>query len=251
MLITFFSAKGSPGVSAAALTLTAVWPHDAVLLEADPAGGDIAFRCRADGGGTVTQSPNILGLATAVRGDRTTEITTWTQKLANGVTVVPGVASPAQASGMTTLWRGVAGTAKSPTTDILADVGRTDPSTSDHSLLAAAEIAVPVLSASVESLMHTREVLKGLTEITHARVMPLLIGPARTSAADSRDVDEVLAAAGVIADKTRHLPLDHAGLRTLENGADPQGRVRMSALLRAARPVAEHLASLTRTEVTA
>ena len=45
-LIGFTSAKGSPGVTTSALALTLCWHHatgrTALLVEADPAGGDIA-----------------------------------------------------------------------------------------------------------------------------------------------------------------------------------------------------------------
>lgn len=242
MLVTLFSAKGSPGVTSAALTLASVWPREATLLEADPSGADIAYRCRADSGGTLTQSPNVLGLATAARGDRSTEITAWSQKLANGVTVVPGVSSPTQAAGIASLWRGVAGAARNHNGDVLADIGRIDLSAGEIPLLAAAEVIVPVVSASLESLMHTREVLKDITSHSRARIAPLLVSPIRTAAADLRDVDEVFKSAGVISESAVHLPLDHTGLRSLEQGAKPTGRSRMSILLRSTRPIANTLA---------
>src|SRR5680860_1230834 len=68
MLIGLASVKGSPGVTSAALALIAVWPRPAVLLEADPAGGDLTYRCRAAHGGPVYASKGLLTLAAAVRG---------------------------------------------------------------------------------------------------------------------------------------------------------------------------------------
>ena len=50
MLITIGTAKGS-GATSTALLLASVWPRPAVLLEADPTGGDLAYRCRAAVGG--------------------------------------------------------------------------------------------------------------------------------------------------------------------------------------------------------
>ena len=41
MLVAICSAKGSPGVSVAALALASVWPSRVVLAECDPAGGDL------------------------------------------------------------------------------------------------------------------------------------------------------------------------------------------------------------------
>jgi len=243
MLITLFSAKGSPGVTSTALAVAFAWPRPCVLIEADPSGGDIALRCRAEAGGTLTQSPNVLGLATAVRGGRTTEISLWAQQLANGTSVIPGVSSASQASGIGLLWHGVAEAARTHTRDVIADVGRIEASDKNRPMLAAADLAVPILSASMESLIHTRELLREATFRANARVVPMLIGPVRSAAADSNDVDEVLADAGIAADPTLHVPLDHAGLKTIERGASPDGRSRVSALIRAARPLAEQLAA--------
>ena len=44
MIITVCAGKGSPGVTTVATALAVAWPGERVLLEADPAGGDLAFR---------------------------------------------------------------------------------------------------------------------------------------------------------------------------------------------------------------
>ncbi|MDF0752962.1 hypothetical protein NLU14_22305, partial [Marinobacter sp. 71-i] len=68
MLISIASVKGSPGVTSTALALAAVWPRPVVLLEADPSGGDLAYRCKAAHGGPVAANKGLLQLAAAVRG---------------------------------------------------------------------------------------------------------------------------------------------------------------------------------------
>jgi hypothetical protein len=73
---------------------------------------------------------------------------------------------------------------------------------------------------------------------------PLLVGRARTAAADTADLDEVLAGVGVVAEPAAHLPLDHPGLTALEDGAGPTGRGRLSLLVRAARTVAARLSAV-------
>ena len=249
MLISLFSAKGSPGVTSAALVIASIWPREVALVEADRSGSDVALRCRAETGGSLTPSPNILGLTTAARSDRNTEIASWGQRLANGIVVVPGITSPAQANGLTTLWRGVAAACKHHPHDVIVDLGRIDPNATDIPFLSLADVIVPVLSASFESLVHTREVLKNITTHTQATVAPTVVGPSRSGVADAHDIDEVLAAAGVIAQPTTHLPLDHQGLRSLEQGTSLKGRGRMSVLLRAANPIADRLTSFSRDEV--
>lgn len=41
MLITFLSAKGSPGVTTAVLALATQWPRTAIAVDLDPQGGDV------------------------------------------------------------------------------------------------------------------------------------------------------------------------------------------------------------------
>ncbi len=66
-VVTFLSAKGSPGVTTTALLAAALWPRPALLLEADPAGGDVAARVPAADGGLLDTSRGLLPLLTAAR----------------------------------------------------------------------------------------------------------------------------------------------------------------------------------------
>src|SRR4051794_37722833 len=100
MLVTLFSAKGSPGVTSSALVLASVWPRPCVLVEADPSGGDLAYRCRGSVGEPLAAASSILALASAARVDPATPLPEWTQRLGCGVDVVTGVATPVQARGM-------------------------------------------------------------------------------------------------------------------------------------------------------
>lgn len=60
MLIGMVSAKGSPGVTTSALALAATWPRTALLVEADPFGGDVRAGLAAG------QWPPSAGLTEAV-----------------------------------------------------------------------------------------------------------------------------------------------------------------------------------------
>ena len=249
MLVSLFSAKGSPGVTSSGLALAAVWPRPVVLLEVDPSGTDLVYRCRSVAGGPFATSPNILGLASAVRGDRSVVVSEWTQKLANGVDLVAGVTTPTQGRGLAGLWPAVAAAAMMSEVDVIADLGRVELEAPTMPLLSGADLIIPITSGTFESLMHTRGLLKDLVGEPHGRTVPLLVGRARTAVADGEDVDEVLASAGIIAAHATHLPLDHPGLSALEAGAKPTGRARMSQLVRAARLAADHLMTTLGAEV--
>lgn len=63
MLVAVCSVKGSPGVTTLAMALGARWPNGerAVVVEADPAGGDLVARFRR------TDTPGLVTLAAAAR----------------------------------------------------------------------------------------------------------------------------------------------------------------------------------------
>lgn len=243
VLTVLYSAKGAPGVTSAALALTAVWPRPAVLLEADPSGGDLAYRCRGADGGSLAFSPNLVGFAAAARGERETSITEWAQPLACGAQVVVGVQQPTQARGISDLWRRMSVIAAAADVDVIVDLGRLTPDAATMPLFVAADVRVPVMSSTVDSILHTRAHLLDTT-VAGGRTIPVLVGPHRTAAADSRDVDGVLAQAGVIADPSTHLPLDHPRLAALQAGSSPGGRGRTSQLVRGARTAADQLVAV-------
>jgi hypothetical protein len=55
------SVKGSPGATTTALALASWWPHPVVVVEADPAGGDLAARLG------LPEEPGLVGLAASLR----------------------------------------------------------------------------------------------------------------------------------------------------------------------------------------
>lgn len=248
MLAALFSAKGAPGVTSSALALAAVWPRPVVLIEADPSGSDLVYRCRAATSGPLAPSPNILGLVSAARKERTTPLQAWTQRLGCGVDLVSGVTAPSQARGMAELWEALVGTLISCEVDVVADLGRLDRESVARTVLDSADLRIPVVVARLDSIMHTRELLKDVEWGGRGETVPLLVGRTRTGAADCHDVDEVMAGVGLITSPTSHLPLDHPGLSALEAGANPSSKVRASHLIRAARTVAYRLLDLTGSE---
>lgn len=192
MLVTVCSAKGSPGVTSLALALCAAWPREPVtLLEADPTGADLAFRCRHGSGREVAAAPNTVGLATAVRGVDLTPLhpgrrnppidpatdpavdpaldgvasRVWeehSQPLACGVRLVPGAAGPAQTRGLRTLWPRVAAAAAGTPGDVVADLGRVQSSDATVALVEASSAVVVVCQPTLESVSHARGLIVDL-----------------------------------------------------------------------------------------
>ena len=87
MLLCLASIKGSPGVTTTALALAACWPASwrRVLVEADPAGGDLAARYG------LPLTPGLVSLAAAARRSTDPELV-WehAQELPGGLPVVAG-----------------------------------------------------------------------------------------------------------------------------------------------------------------
>lgn len=253
MLISVCSSKGAPGVTSTALALAAVWPRPVFLLEADPAGGDLAFRCRSASGGPLATSPNLLSLASAAGSSSAGNVTTFTQQLACGVSIVQGVGSPGQGRGVASLWGTIAQMCRESDVDVIADLGRFDRSSPTLPLADRSDRVLVVANSSMESVVHTRETIIDLVgaigpDLTRARPTPIVVGPARNARGDRTDTDQVMAAAGDFAGPAAHMPLDRPALARLEAGEAANGRLRRTVLMRAASSLVDDLCR-TSTEV--
>lgn len=118
------SAKGSPGVTTTALALTSWWPRPAVLLEADPAGGDLAARLG------LPEEPGLVGLAASLRRDgpagRPIEgwLEPFVQTTSAGIRLVPGPAGTAQATTAIELLAHMSTVPALDGANLLVDLGR-------------------------------------------------------------------------------------------------------------------------------
>lgn len=254
MLISLCSSKGAPGITSTALALAAVWPRPVLLLEADPAGGDLAYRCQSASGGPLATSPSVLSLASAAGSSSVGSVAAFTQELACGVSIVQGVGSPAQSRGLASLWGTIAQMCRASDVDVIADLGRIDRASPVLPLAAGSDRLLVVASASMDSLMHTRATIAEIAGAiapgpTGSRPIPVLVGPARHARGHRADCDQVMAAAGDLAGPAVHVPLDRDALARLENG-DVARRLRRTLLMRAVTPFAAELAG-TSTEVNA
>lgn len=252
MLISIASIKGSPGVTSTSLALASVWSsatgRAAVLLESDPAGGDLAYRAESTGGGPPSESPSLTTLGADVRQHSRTgaesAVARQAQQLACGVRLVPGLLSATQARGLESLWPSIAGAAARSSEDVIADLGRLDPGNPALPLAQRSNVLVLVAGASMGSVLHLRNALNALSAAVNAfdfvPVVPVLVGPARTATRDCSEVDAVLASAGAPIHPTRPLAYDPGTLEKLLGGTSPD-RLGRSALMKTARALAAAL----------
>lgn len=253
MLIVLCSAKGSPGVTSAGLALAAAWPSAVILVEADPAGGDLAVRCRTGRHGlALAETPTVATLAAmASAEDRTgadsTLVARTAQRLNNRIWVIPGVASAEAGAGMTDLWEPLAAVLGSSHTDVLVDAGRIDTCSPAMRLLDVADAVAVVARADLAQVVHLRDRVRHLADEMSARgrptvpLVPVLVTAARSALRDVSDVDTVLAAASGMVEPATYVTWDRASLLRLEAGETPAGRLGRTPLVRTAQQVTDRL----------
>lgn len=253
MLVTVCSSKGSPGATSTALAVSAAWPERAArLVEADPAGGDLTFRCRHAGGRAVATSPSLLGLAALARG-RSLEgpadpelLDQFAQPLACGVRLVPGPVSAAQGRGLSGWWPHLAHVAEGSSSPVVVDVGRL-PGAETTAIVAASTVVVVVCQPSLESATHAQQLIQDLApRLPRGKAgrawLPVVVSPRRRGRSDAGDLDDLMGSLGGLP-LAPGMPIafDPRALRDLEAGADPTGRLANTPLMRSAAAVVARL----------
>lgn len=155
-LVALCSLKGSPGVTTAALGLAAGWPsaEQPVVVECDPAGGDLLGRYRLE------TAPGLMSLAAAARHSAEPGLV-WrhTQRLPGGLPVIVGPAGADQAraslaqltqSGTGALRRA----ANRAGTVVIADCGRIDPDSPALDVMHEADVMLLLARARDDALAH-------------------------------------------------------------------------------------------------
>jgi hypothetical protein len=235
--IAFASAKGSPGVTTAIAALTATWPaaRDLVVVELDPAGGDLVVRL------DLATEPGLVTLAAAGRRELGPDtLLAHTQALpaaadavgpARRVLVAPVSAEQAGAS-LAALRGGLSRALAGLDADVLVDCGRLDPASAAHEIATTADLLVMVARPVVADVHHLSA---RLASVKATSVSLLLVGDQPYS------VSEVAGAVGANALGT--LPADVRAASALTDGHPNAVRLlRRSRLLRDARALAEGLA---------
>lgn len=246
MLVGLFSVKGSPGVTSSALALAAVWPRQVVMVEADPTGSDLSYRCRASHGGPVDAEPGLLRLAATVRSGvpGPQVLSDEAQALACGVQLVQGVAASAQSRGFGPIWSTIGQVCANAMVDVIVDLGRLERSSPVMAIAGAADVLLPVVSTTLESVLHLsnglQDVMGALAQAGLVNVGPIIVGADESGRRDCADLDEVLHKAGLPTLPAQPIPYDPRALTRLERGERVE-KLAKTPLIRGARQVAQNL----------
>ncbi|GAB2686074.1 hypothetical protein [Thalassiella azotivora] len=237
-LVAVTSSKGSPGTTAFAVTLAALWPRAAVMADCDPAGGDVALRYRDAQGKPLEVERGLLSLGAAVRRGDHTDLWPHLQTVGGGLDVLAGVRSPDQLVGLGPVWPYLARTlAGDGDHDVVADCGRVVPGSPVQPVLQAADAVVFVVRPRVEQLAHLRERLHSLKEplgIGRPERMTtgvVVVAPERQRSA-AQDVEKLLRSSGLAVPVLGLVAEDAKGVRAVEG---QQGRAGRSAYVRSVR----------------
>ena len=178
MLVAVLSVKGSPGVTTFSVALAARWPAPAraLLIEADPSGGDVGTRF------SLASTPGLVSLAAAARRSENPALV-WqhAQALPGGLSVVtaPPDADRARAA-LSVLAdpRGGAGVlraaANAPDTVVIVDCGRIDAGSPAIPFVRSADAMVLLTRAHADDLAHLARRLPALGRWTAHPAMVLV-----------------------------------------------------------------------------
>ncbi|HXP32775.1 MAG TPA: hypothetical protein VN820_02110 [Acidimicrobiales bacterium] len=227
-VVALASAKGSPGVTTTALALASVWSRRSIVLEADPAGGDLAARLG------LPEEPGLVGLCAALRRDARAELLErYVQGTPLGMAVVPAPAGAHQAAAASAVLGGLPVGCLTGEWDVLLDAGRLDKSSPGRPLVESADLLIWVCRPQLGDLAHLAAALT-LGQGGGQAVSIVLIG------AGPYPAEEVSATLGVTV--TGQLPADPVGAATLWGSR--RGVWGRSALGRSARSLAETLGTV-------
>lgn len=189
MLVSILSLKGSPGATTFAVALAACWPAPAraLVVEADPSGGDLGLRF------SLSSTPGLVSLAAAARRDDGADLV-WrhTQQLPGGLPVVaaPPDADQARAA-LSALAPNSVGVLRSaanqPTTAVIVDCGRVDPGSPAESIVRASDVVVLLSRAHADDLAHLPRRLHTVGRWSPNPVL-LLVGEGYTTADVAREL---------------------------------------------------------------
>ncbi|WP_431907701.1 chromosome partitioning protein [Amycolatopsis thermoflava] len=192
MLVSVLSLKGSPGVTTFAVALAARWPGPsrALVVEADPSGGDLALRF------SLASSPGLVSLAAAARRGGDADLA-WqhTQELRGGLRVIaaPPDAEQTRAALSALTQHPTSGlellrqTASQPGVVVIVDCGRVDPGSPGVPIARSCDAMVLLSRAHADDLAHLPRRLPTVARWTSNPVF-LLVGPGYSEAEVDREL---------------------------------------------------------------
>lgn len=221
------SVKASPGVTTTAVALGAAWPagRQVSVVEADPAGGDLAARYG------LAAEPSLLTLAAAARNQPASDLAArHLQHLPGGLAVLAAPASAEQAHAALGMLGSTGALLGGLGGDVLVDAGRLDPRSAALGLVGGCELLVVCVRPALAELHHLAARVEVLRPVASQLALVLVgAGPyPPAEVAEALEV-EVLAA----------LPDDPAGAALLAGQAASARALGRLALVRAARGLAE------------
>ena len=225
-VIALISAKHAPGTTTAAVAMALATGHGALVVEADPHGGDIAARAR------VPLEPGLITMAAAGR-HLASPLPVHTQALPSGVEAVVAPTEPQQASTALAAVADRLVPALQERGNAFVDCGRWSPVTAVSTIFSACDMVVVVAEPSVAGIEHVRARREAMQAVS-ARLTVLLVGDRPYG---PRDVEAALGLPTV-----GPLPMDPGG--AFEVYAGSARPARKSALCRAARASLEQLVEL-------
>jgi hypothetical protein len=241
-LLSVLYVKSRPGATTTALGLAAVLPDSArpVVVECDPAGGDLAARHG------LTMSPGLVELATATRtgaavnvGEALSRYSQHIRLRDRTVEVVVAPSGGAQTRvALSVLARPGHSVLTTADRTVIADCGRLDFSSAAWPLVGMADAVLVLARGRLDELAHLREHIDELVRAAGDRLVVLLASgglyaPEDITAALSGDGDEI----------TVHgpLPYDERAAAVLEASRAPGRRWHRRPLMKALEQVAAGL----------
>lgn len=248
-LISFFSAKGAPGTTSTAMLLAALWARPTLLVDADPAGGDLLMRLPSESGLPLTPRPGLLTLLPLARhGLPPGVVLDHSQLVQGGQQVLVGLDSPEQAEASAALWPTLGRTfADLPGMDVVIDLGQLGVRSSQMPLAERSDLLIGVVRPTPASVMHMRQRLTALTR-TLATLGPdaPLVGLVAVA-----DVQQQAEASSALAAVLTDVPdVHHLGMVAHEPRAermfhgDPLPRPERTMLVRSGRTLAARVQTL-------
>jgi MinD-like ATPase involved in chromosome partitioning or flagellar assembly len=152
MLVALTSAKGAPGVTTTALCLAAVADTGGLVVEADPAGGDLECWTGPHG------EAGLVGLAARMRPDLTdTELRSHAVEVTEGISAVTAPTTATAMGAVLARAEGRLGPALGGVkVDVFADLGRWVPSSPAAGVLESADVVLVVCRPTLDSIEHAR-----------------------------------------------------------------------------------------------